>query len=229
MQEHVRTPESLWADNSLLINTFETVPTGRLLLIHGRSPEVFELSLHAVSNAVLRGMPIVLADGSNRFDLYYVTEFARRITSQRLVARPVKPEQLLRQIFIARAFTCYQMEATITERLPLFLKKKNTTTAIIFGLLDTFYDEQAPLFQVKASLQRIIEALQKLKRDNVSVLLASLDKKVESKERNQLFTQLVSAMDQTVKLEKGNMLNGYREQLNDYSRVSSPHAQSFDN
>jgi hypothetical protein len=67
---------------------------------------------------------------------------------------------------------------------------------IIFGLLDTFYDEQAPMFEVKASLQRIIAALHRLKQGNISILLASLDMKLESKERNGLFPHLMSAMDQ---------------------------------
>jgi hypothetical protein len=107
----------------------------------------------------------------------------------------VTPEQLLRQIFVARAFTCYQMEATITDRLPAFLNQKRATIAIIFGLLDTFYDEQAPLFEVKKSVERIIGALQYLKEHNISVLLASVDMKLESKERSGLFPRVKSAMD----------------------------------
>jgi hypothetical protein len=60
---------------------------------------------------------------------------------------------------------------------------------------------------VKASLQRIIVALQRLKEENISVLLASLDTKVESKERNQLFPRLVSTMDHVVSLEKDDVLS----------------------
>ncbi len=205
MREHVRSSEHL-VNGSLLIRKFEADPPGKLLLLHGRTPEVFRLSLHAASHALLRDVPIALVDGSNRFDLYSIAEFARTITSQRLVKKPVTPEQLLRQIFISRAFTCYQMEATITDRLPAFLKRKHATVAIIFGLLDTFYDEQAPLFQVKASLQRITAALQQLKRENISVLLASLDTKVESKERNALFPKLAAVMDNTIQLSGGEVV-----------------------
>jgi hypothetical protein len=141
-------------------------------------------------------VPITLVDGTNRFDAYYIAEFARKVTSQRLVRKNVTPEQLLENIFISRAFTCYQMEATITEKLPAFVKRKQSPIVIIFGLLDTFYDEQAPLFEVKAGLQRVIAALHKLKEQNISILLASLDMKLESKERNALFPKLMSAMDE---------------------------------
>lgn len=164
---------------------------------------MFRLSMYAASDALLRGAPIALVDGTNRFDVYYIAEFARKVTSQRLTKSRVTPEQLLRNIFIARAFTCYQMEATITDRLPAFLKRTGASIAIIFGLLDTFYDEQAPLFEVKASVQRVIAALRQLKADNISVLLASLDVKLELKERNALFPRLTAAMDQTVQLVEG--------------------------
>jgi hypothetical protein len=109
--------------------------------------------------------------------------------------RHVDPGQMLRNIFVSRAFTCYQMEATLTERLPAFVKRIHSPVAIIFGLLDTFYDEQAPLFEVRASVQRIIDALHTLKQENVSILLASLDVQLASKERNGLFPKLKAAMD----------------------------------
>lgn len=184
-----------------LVRQFEAAPPGKLFCLHGSTSEVFRVSLHAASHALLRGVPIALVDGANRFDVYSIAEFARQVTARRLTGRRVEPEELLRNIFIARAFTCYQMEATITERLPAFVKAKRAPVAIIFGLLDTFYDEQAPLFEVKASLQRIIAALQRLKGEHVSVLLASLDVKLASKERNGLFPGLVSSMDQVFWVE----------------------------
>lgn len=185
-----------------VVRRFEAAPPGKLLCLHGDTPEVFRLSLHAASHALLRGVPVALVDGANRFDVYSIAEFARWVASR--ARQRVTPGQLLERIHVARAFTCYQMEATITERLPAFLKQNGVTTAMIFGLLDTFYDEQAPLFEVKASLQRIIVALQQLKAENTAVLLASMDVRLESKERNMLFPKLVATMDQAVRLSHGN-------------------------
>lgn len=82
--------------------------------------------MYAASNALLRGAPIAPADGTNKFDAYYIAEFARKVTSQRLTKERVTPEQLLQRIFVARTFTCYRMEATITDRLPAFLKRTGT-------------------------------------------------------------------------------------------------------
>jgi hypothetical protein len=190
-----------------LIRQFEADPPGKLFCLHG-DKSVFRLSMYAVSSALLRGAPIALVDGTNRFDVYYIAEFARKVTSQRLTKERVTPEQLLQRIFVARAFTCYQMEATITDRLPAFLKRTGASIAVIFGLLDTFYDEQAPLFEVTKSIGRIIVALQQLKKANISVLLASMDTKLESKERNGLFPRLTVAMDHTVQLVGGEFTPG---------------------
>jgi len=93
------------------------------------------------------------------------------------------------------------MEATITERLLAFVRKRGSPVVIIFGLLDTFYDDQAPLFEVKASLQRVIEALQRLKQEHVSVLLASMDMQPASPGRNALLPHLLTAMDKIYRVE----------------------------
>jgi hypothetical protein len=170
-----------------LIQQFRANPPGKLFCLHG-DKLVFRLSLHAAAHALLNGSTIALVDGTNRFDAYFIAEFARRVSA--------KPEDLLKRIFIARSFTCYQMEATITDRLPEFLTKSNAKIAIIFGLLDTYYDEQAPMFEVVGSVKRVIAALQRLKQSNISVLLASRDVKLASKERNRLMPQLLGAMDQ---------------------------------
>ena len=178
-----------------LLQQFKAAPPGKLYCLHGDNT-VFRLSLYAAGHALLNNVPITLVDGTNRFDVYYLADFARTVARRYRHRHHPTPEELLERIFIARAFTCYQMEATITERLPAFLRRTGSPVVVIFGLLDTFYDEQAPLFEVRASLQRIIAMLHRLKQQNVSVLLASLDQKLESKERNGLFPRLTSAMDQ---------------------------------
>jgi hypothetical protein len=157
---------------AMLVDQFRASPPGKLYGIHGAS-DVFRLSLSAAAHVLLRDVPIALVDGTNRFDAYYLAEFARWY-AQRL-RRHIPPERFLRNIFVSRAFTCYQMEAVITDRLPAFVQAKHTPVVIVFGLLDTFYDEQAPLFEVQASVGRIVAALRQLKRDRVSVLLASTD------------------------------------------------------
>jgi hypothetical protein len=176
---------------STLVQQFKAAPPGQLYCLHGAG-SVFRLSLSAAAHVLLSGVPITLVDGTNHFDVYYIAEFARRMAS----SGGPSPDELLNNIFISRAFTCYQMEAVITERLLAFVLKKSSPVAIIFGLLDTFYDEQASLSDVRAGVLRIIGALRQLKQAKISVLLASLDVKPASRERGALFPQVCSVMDE---------------------------------
>ncbi len=176
---------------STLVQQFKAGPPGKLYCLHGAG-SVFRLSLSAAAHVLLGGVPITLVDGTNHFDVYYIAEFARRMAP----SGGPSPGELLNNIFISRAFTCYQMEAVIAERLLAFVLKKSSPVAIIFGLLDTFYDEQASLSDVRAGVRRIIGALHQLKQAKISVLLASLDVKPASKERGALFPQVCGAMDE---------------------------------
>jgi hypothetical protein len=185
-----------------LLDQFEKAPPGKLYCLHGATGGVFRLSLSLASHALVRGVPIAVVDGTNRFDAYYIAEFARGVSSRQTAGPRITPEILLRRIYVARAFTCYQMEATITDRLPAFLARVNAPVAIVFGLLDTFYDEQAPLFEVRASVERILVALDRLKQANISVLLASRDTVLAAKERNALFPRVLRGMDAVFALEE---------------------------
>jgi hypothetical protein len=177
-----------------VFNRFQASPPGKLFCLHG-SNAVFRLSLNLAARGIAAGVPITLIDGTNRFDVYYIAEFARRLADRQPPSLRRSPEEFLRNIYISRAFTCFQMEAVITDRLPAFVQARQSPVVVIFGLLDTFYDEQAPLHEVRAGLQRILATLRLLKQRNVALLLASLDLRPASEERKTLFPALAAAMD----------------------------------
>src|SRR6266849_4172307 len=113
-----------------------SLPEGKLFLLYG-DPVVFKLSLLIGAKALQHTAAVAIVDGCNGFDIRSLVGFAQQ--------RKLNPDALLDRVFISRGFTCYQMEATITDMLPAFLSGRRSTAALIFGLLDTFYDEQAPL------------------------------------------------------------------------------------
>jgi hypothetical protein len=181
-------------NSAALVEQFRAAPPGKLYCLHGDSG-VFRLSLLAAGHALLNGVPVTLVDGSNRFDLYGLAEFARRSSGA-----GGAPDQMLRNIFVSRAFTCYQMEAVLTERLPAFVHAKKSPVVLIFGLLDTFYDEQAPLFEVRNALERVLQSLHRLRNEGTSLLLASMDIRPASPDRASLFPRLARAMDRVYRL-----------------------------
>lgn len=168
------------------------LPPGKLFLLHGREP-VFQLAHTIASYALRSGMQVAMADGGNWFNVHALIHAAR--------AAHYNPDRMLKTLYVSRSFTCYQMEQTVAHLLPTFLKSINSRFAVIFGLLDTLYDEQAPLREVRHILQRILAALQTMKATGVSVLIAGLDRSVLPDERNRFSGTLAKAMDQVYRLE----------------------------
>ncbi len=174
-----------------LMNDFASLPSGKICLLYG-DKRVFQLSLLLASNALLKNKPLAIIDGCNRFDVHTITNFARQ--------RRISPEVLLKRIFVSRGFTSYQMEAAVNDRLVPFLNRIGSNTALIFGLLDTFYDNQVPLREVKGMLRRIVIQLDKMRRQGFSILLTSKEWNVLPTERNQLFDSLKQIADTVYRL-----------------------------
>jgi hypothetical protein len=168
-------------------------PDGKVYLLYGHDV-AFALSLRMAARAMTHGSSIAVVDGGNRFNVHLLARFARE--------RRIDPDAFLRRIYVSRGFTCYQMEQAIINRLPAFLRSIDSRTALVFGLLDTFYDEQAPLREVQQILRRLLGALAEMKAQGTSVLLVSTERTVEPKERNALFTVLKGGMDRVVRLQE---------------------------
>jgi hypothetical protein len=174
-----------------LVQSF-IAPPGKVCLLYGDSL-IFQISLRMAASAMAQGSSVAVVDGCNRFNVHLLSRFARE--------RRLDPDEFLRRIFISRGFTCYQMEQAVSSRLPLFLESIGSNIAMIFGLLDTFYDEQASFREVQQILRRLLGTLQDIKASGVSVLLACTEWNVLPKERNQLFATLKTGMDTIYRLK----------------------------
>ena len=187
---HLPGAKHLPVSSQTLVQSF-VAPPGKVCLLYGDNL-IFQLSLRMAAHAMAQGRPIAVVDGCNRFNVHLLSRFARE--------RHIDPDEFLHRIFISRGFTCYQMEQAVSSRLPVFLESIGSNIAMIFGLLDTFYDEQASFREVQQILRRLLGTLQDIKAGGVSVLLACTEWNVLPKERNQLFTTLKTGMDTIYRL-----------------------------
>jgi hypothetical protein len=76
--------------------------------------------------------PLRVLDGGNRFNVQSIARFLRRTSPNVLT-------NILESIRVARAFTCYQMLALLEDKFPW------PHPLLVIDMLDTFYDESAPL------------------------------------------------------------------------------------
>lgn len=178
-----------------LCKEFGIKTNGKIVLIYG-SRQIFQFSLLLASQLLLRGDKVAVIDGGCRFDLQIIAKFAWQ--------KHLDPNILLNRIFVSRGFTSYQVEAVISERLVQFLRTIKSNMAMIFGLLDTFYDEQVRFADAYKMLIRIISNLQKMKNQNFSLLIAVEYLKVLPKERNQFLEILKQSADEVYKLTDEN-------------------------
>ena len=103
--------------------------------------------------------PLKVLDGGNRFNAYIVARALRALNQRNL-------SQILERIQVARAFTCYQVAALIESTMP------QKIPTLVIDMLDTFYDESAPLAERIRLAQRCVTHLQRL--SHVASIIVSL-------------------------------------------------------
>jgi hypothetical protein len=126
---------------------------------------------------------VTILDGGNRLPAYRIVRLLRM--------RTVNVALLAKQIFVRRAFTCYQMLALL-ESTPALHQPH-----IILDLLASFYDENVSTEEVNRLLNRCLVQLDRLKQE--APLLVSLGP--PHPERQFLFERVCSRGDQTIDIE----------------------------
>lgn len=165
---------------------------GKTYLLTG-SRNVYKLSLVIMYQLLKRNMCVVLADGANRFELYSLTRQAE--------ADSIEPYQILQKVFISRVFTAYQMDDLITSGVQSFMKQVNSRVLFIFGPLHTFYDDHVPIKDSIQSLERIRLALDLIKGEGVSIVLASEFLVPSKKDKTVLFKKMTCMSNEIYKLD----------------------------
>ncbi|MBA4419938.1 MAG: hypothetical protein C0391_02210 [Anaerolinea sp.] len=129
------------------------------------------LMLETAARFALRG-PVRVLDGSNHFNAYIVARSIRRFTAD--------IDSALARISLARAFTCYQMEALLAAAALLVQHQPAPAPAtLIFDLLATFYDENVHLVERQRLLllcQRYFRAISAHSPLLISLRPASADR-----------------------------------------------------
>jgi len=100
-----------------------------------------------------QGMDVIVLDGANRFNPYVASSFARKAL--------ISPEEILKRIRIARAFTCYQMATLMGEKLVSFLRAIDQLSlqkiqVLLLGPITTFLDEDVPEREVGPLFERAL-------------------------------------------------------------------------
>jgi hypothetical protein len=128
------------------ITTFPIPKTGKISLVAAPKGVAGRL-MSMLATLALRGRVIVV-DGGNCFDGYALARALRQQTHQVQAA--------LQQIWLSRAFTCYQMVALLGE-LPV-----DGTPVIVLDMLATFLDENVNFTKRQRLLDNSLNLLRRI-------------------------------------------------------------------
>lgn len=138
---------------------FSSLTLPRKVLVCGdHAPE---LATRVISRAVCRGKQVRFICGDNRFDPYAVARFAKQ--------NKKRPQDAMRSILIARAFTAYQL-AELVNRLDPAAPPHGVT--IISGPCSLFIDEGVRIVDAARLFYRMLWRLVELSRSGMPLLLA---------------------------------------------------------
>jgi len=115
-----------------------------------------------------QGMDVIVLDGANRFNPYIASSFARKAL--------IPPEEILKRIRIARAFTCYQMATLMGEKLTSFLGAIDQLPlqkiqVLLLGPITTFLDEDVPEREVGPLFERALKKVEEMTVEGVRFFL----------------------------------------------------------
>ena len=138
-------------------------PQARSAMLWGDA-SVARLAIRTATIAVDRALPVAVIDGAMAFDVTAIVAYAQ--------ARRVPPERFLRQIYIARAFTCHQVATLLCERLDPLLASQQVGLVVLLGPCTTFFDESVPFKDAFLLFRRALGKLEALCEHGPLLLIA---------------------------------------------------------
>jgi hypothetical protein len=123
-----------------------------LTLVVGK-PLASPLALPFCAPWLEQGETVVAVDGANCFNLYRLTEWAKR--------KRLDSPALLQRLRIARAFTPFQL-ATILHHIGADMERHRATRLVLTGLPDCLYDEELSEAEARNTFARCRKNLLRL-------------------------------------------------------------------
>ena len=157
---------------------------------------LFALGHYFLSWRLLHDEPVVLVDGANIINLALILRLTHDLNPDR--------RKMLDQIHLSRAFTIHQLEAVIGDRLEPAMRKYQSRVCFISGLLDTFYDEEVPMWEATRILRRVMEKLRALADLGYRVIVLASDPTSNTTRKRSLLPLVTKGADRIFALVNEN-------------------------
>lgn len=122
-----------------------------LVVVHGH-PQSSRLAHYFLAAPLLRRETVLFLDAANCFNPHRLAAFACRCRHS--------PEEFLEQVYLSRAFTCFQL-AELIERTPAAARRYRVRCVMLTGVPDIFDDEELSATEAKQVFRRSLERLRR--------------------------------------------------------------------
>jgi hypothetical protein len=111
------------------------------------------------------GTDVVFVDGGNTFKLYQISRIAQ--------LHQLDPRQVLKRIYISRAFTAYQLTSIILKKLKETVNKYNAKLVVISDISGLYLDKDVKPREAKRIFSQIIAYLSTFAEENQLIMIAT--------------------------------------------------------
>lgn len=135
------------------------------------------------------GSNVVFIEGGNTFRLYKIARLAQ--------LNQLNPQEVLKRIFISRAFTAYQLTSLILDKLEEAVKTYNAKLVVISDVAGFFLDNDVANEEAQRVYNQIVSYLSSFAKKHHIIVVATYLPRSESR-RNSLLQEMTCTKANTV-------------------------------
>lgn len=135
------------------------------------------------------GSNVVFIEGGNTFRLYKIARLAQ--------LNQLNPQEVLKRIFISRAFTAYQLTSLILDKLEEAVKTYNAKLVVISDVAGFFLDNDVANEEAQRVYSQIVSYLSSFAKKHHIIVVATYLPRSESR-RNSLLQEMTCTKANTV-------------------------------
>ena len=152
-----------WPD-ILALRPMPAIPSQARSVFLWGDTRVHWIALRTAALAVAKGRQVAILDADTAFQVMPFIAMAK--------ACRIPDEVFLRQIYIARAFTCWQVATVVSARLGSLLATHPVGLVVLLGPLTTFFDEDVTDQEAKILFQRVLRPFTDVRPAAPKILVA---------------------------------------------------------
>jgi len=131
-------------------------------------------------------------DGGNSIDLYTIASLSKRAG--------LKPEDVLSKIKVARAFTAYQLDSIISDRLEEVICKCEPSLLVISCITDLLMDRNVREIEARTILKRSLSIVEDITCEHNLITILTRKKRLPASRALVLNDILYDGVDEIIKI-----------------------------